>query len=493
MINLEPITVEGLDCLVNSYLTLLQYNLGEYQYAFWDTWAFDYQPNMDSKIGEKIYLSMKTYLDNIDRFYSSEREELNVSQWDDFCEQAQKALKDNTPIVVGMDTFYCDWYDNFHRNHTLHTFLLVGQEENEWIVIDTMPRRINIHMPDDRLKNGIHWAKKIKFVQRVEESNLAQFISHTLERKEVNNDSRLLEAFVDDFVPIIIKDEMQFDQYVWKVPILRNIRRIYNSRKQFVLMAQFLQCEGDSNLVQYIEELLNPIISKWAVVMNMFYKIHLSQNPKKKEKIQANFNEIFQLEKTAYEQLVMVQNNPEFLDSYYQPVETQFVQLPIQCNEFSHFFEERDFTRQTELLQGQVWNNDNVSFTFPEVKVGVNHCMKCEGQEFEINQTNVYAIHLIGYATWGSQNGECQLCYETNKTNIEVNLSDWCEGPCFAEDVLWKGKFLSTDELTYDGLIYDVVIKAKPDLNLTSIIMPDCDKMILFAVVLEIGKEKEED
>lgn len=487
MMTLEPISVEGLDCLVNSYLSLLQRDLGEYQYAFWDTWAFCYNKTDNHKIGHAINLPMSIYLDNIQQYYLSDMEELFFDNWEVFRQSALESLRDQVPIVVCVDTFYCSWYDNYGKTHSKHTFLLMDYVDSVWKVIDTMPRRININFTDEDLRKGIFWARKVVFLRRNGEKNLSQFLLHTLKRKEEKKEQYYLEQFVHDFIEVDLEEELEFGTYVWSVPILRNIRRNYYSRKQFLEYAEFLKKQEDVVFVEYITDLFHPIISEWAVVMNVFYKMQISRKINKKDKIQECLETIAIKEREAIYKVTEVLHNREILKDYSTGGNREFFQINLDFNEYSHFFETKDFIRKTEIPTGILWEKDNVRFVFPKVAETNDNCVKCIGQKIAMPDKDIKKIHFIGYATWGNQMTQYQLHYDGEIITRELTITDWCMKPEFMETVLWRGSFIQKGtEIEYFGHIFDVVIPVEEEKKLIHIQLPDCERVILFAIVAEI-------
>ncbi len=131
-------------------------------------------------------------------------------------------------------------------------------------------------MADEDLRAGILSAQIARFSKRKQSKNLQQFLEHTLSRKKHQFEQEKLEQFVKDFDEINLETEITYDTYVWTVPMLRNIRRIYYSRKQFLEYVFYLKEEQDESLVSFINDRFTPIIVDWAVIMNVLYKMQIS-------------------------------------------------------------------------------------------------------------------------------------------------------------------------------------------------------------------------
>lgn len=488
MIKLKPVTVEGLDCLVNSHLTLLQHDFGEYQYAFWDTWIFCYDQSSQYSFGEAINIPMRIYHENIKHYYSADIEKISIEPWGDFKSTALGLLEEDVPIIVSVDTYYCNWYENFRKSHSEHTFIITSYKNDFWDVLDTVPPRAGLKMAEDDLRQGIFGAHKVKFSKRNERKSLMQFLEHTLERKKKKFEQENLEQFVKDFDEVHLEDEIIYNKYVWSVPILRNVRRIYYSRKQFLEYVDYLKTEKDSSLVSFINENFTPIIVNWAVIMNVLYKMQISHRINQKDKIRNILDEVAQKENEFFKKITKVISCPELLADYGTQKNTEFIQLSLEYNGYSHFFETKDFVRKTELEEGKLWVKEGVRFNFPKISNGRYNCMHCKGQTIELPRGKIETIHLIGYATWGNQIASYQIIDEEENIEGELMFSDWCVKPQFAEKVLWKGQFNQKGtKINYVGRIFDVKIPLAGRKTASYLKLPDCEEVVLFAIVSEIN------
>ena len=486
MINLKPITVEGVDCRVNSYLSLLQYYFGEYQYAFLDTWFFSYDPSEQFSFGEAINIPMRIYRENIQHYYSAETEKIFIKPWRNFKTTALRSLEKDIPIIVCGDTYYCNWYENFKKSHSEHTFMITGFDDGVWNVVDTVPPRTDLQVLDIDLQQGILDAETMKFSKRNESITLKQFLKHTLERKKNQYEQEKLEQFVKDFDEINLEDEIICDKYVWSVPILKNVRRIYYSRKQFLDYVDYIKEEKNNSLVSFLNKEFTPIVIEWAVVMNVLYKMHISRKFDQKDKIRKNLHDIAQKEKKFINKIEQVISCPEVLMDYNEERNnTKVIQLFLEYNDYSHFFETKDFIRKTDLFEGQIIINGK-KIKFSETKNGKCNCMCCKGQKIELPK-NTEKFHLIGYGIWGNQMANYQIITGEEKIEGELRISDWSVKPQFGESILWQGEFVqNATKLSYSGRIFDIVVSLPKREIKSQLKLPDCKEIVLFAIAIEV-------
>lgn len=488
MLKLKPVTVEGLDCLVNAYLTLLQQNFGEYQYAFWDTWVFCYEKSSQYSFGEAINIPMSIYHENIKKYYCADIQKISIKPWQEFKFTVLKLLERDVPIIVSMDTYYCNWYANFKKTHSEHTVIIGHYEHDCWNVIDTVPPRVDIQLADEDLRAGILSAQIARFSKRKQSKNLQQFLEHTLSRKKHQFEQEKLEQFVKDFDEINLETEITYDTYVWTVPMLRNIRRIYYSRKQFLEYVFYLKEEQDESLVSFINDRFTPIIVDWAVIMNVLYKMQISHRVDQQAKIKSTLEAVAQKEKEFTERLMKAISCSALLKNYVVPKSTKFIQLQLAYDAYSHFFETVDFVRKTDLNSGELWIRKEVEFVFPKVDGTKYNCMRCKGQTIALTAGKIETIHLIGYATWGNQISNYQITDVAGNLEGELMISDWCVKPQFGEIVLWEGEFVQKKtNLSYTGHIFDVKIPLYGKETVGYLKLPDCKEIVLFAIVNEVN------
>ena len=67
IIDLEPISIAGLDCSIACMLTLANWQIKEYQLAFWSSWEFNYDREF-SLFGERSFITHRIHSKYIESF-----------------------------------------------------------------------------------------------------------------------------------------------------------------------------------------------------------------------------------------------------------------------------------------------------------------------------------------------------------------------------------------------------------------------------------------
>lgn len=287
--------------------------------------------------------------------------------------------------------------------------------------------------------------------------------------------------FLEHIKKTDLQNELEIDAYIWSIPLLDNVRKVYGSRIQFFELFKTLKypykvCE--------LEKVMQPIMAEWGIIVNLLYKMKLGKNYDKTEFLK-RLNRVIEFEKKAEFTIeVMLENNMEILDK-----ERDYVLLKMDFNANSHFFEKKNLIRLTKWEHGIHEENDITKLFLSQNYLKEDNCFLCNGQEFTVQLRKVKRIHFLGYATWGDQVETIKIKYEDEVCFNDFAFSDWCNHPSFGEEVIWKGDFESLNDSTkYCGKIYDMYISVRSDKLLKSFIVPNCKNIVLFTIIIEIEK-----
>lgn len=479
---MEVISLDGLDCYENSLLTILNWKYGEILYALWDSWDFSYDIKK-KLIGEKIELPMSNIINNLIKYYGFELNEFDVKKRRFLIKKIKKQLQKKGYFFVKIDTYYCNWYDDYKKRHSIHMFILTGIRKTGFNVIfnaiDTMPKRLGLTINADDIKKGIVWAGYPEFTERKTEKSLKEFLQYALERSE--EQIRNMKCFYKELKKTDIYNEIREDLFVWEIPFMYSLRRVYGSRKNFMLALElFEEKQNDKYLSVCAQNIFKPIIKKWGIIINALYKMKLKDQKENYDAIKEKIKDVIHTEEDCCSKL-----NNLLKDSYVENISVNKLEsISLEYNTISHFYERKDFERITELPSQLFIRVNNISCPINLTNNGLNNCIKCCGQNLKINKEKINRLHLIGYAVWGNQMTQLTLIYENYTTKVDFQISDWCIDAAFGETKLWEGKFkqISSHDI-YHGWIFDVEINV--DEKLKEVKLPECENIILFSVVVE--------
>lgn len=484
---IEPITIDGLDCYTNIILSVINWKYSNYQLAFLDTWDFMYDEKKEA-IGEKMHLSLEHIICNAQKIYGLNIYACKENDKNKLLNKAIKFVKSQIPVIVCCDTFYINWYEDYNKKHSFHSFIICSVIENKIKVIDTLPPKSNVFIEYNDLLKGIQWVEVCSFENKsIPKIRLKDVICRTITRKSSKNEVELLKKLCSDLSTQDIWSQIFVEKYVWSIPLLNNIRRVYGSRVQYKMLVNYMaENENAQSQKEIFNDFFEPIIFEWGMVVNLFYKMRINQKKEiLNQKIIPHLKKLIVAEQKAMDMMQDMANDSFWCENSSVQVPKTFVQLPVAYNFHSHFFEKGDFVRRTELKTNVIWETPNIKFKF--LINNEKNCLICKGQKIKLPVQYIKRIHFVGYATWGNQIEELVLEYENRKVTVDFAITDWCLYPAFDEKILWHGKFEQQNSGgdVYNGYIFDRMIDVENTEKLFNICLPICKKIFLFAIVLE--------
>lgn len=483
MLSIRPFAIEGLDCLENSLLTIIKWKYNEFEQGFVDSFYFSYKQECGKRMGESLSVPTDNVINNFKKYYG-----LSIGNIDFDKSDPEKVIRNEieagNPVMISMDTFFCNWYENYKKSHSVHVFIITGKIERGWSVIDTMPLRFNIQISEEDLKSGLRWIRKVNWGKRTEAfPSIYEVISKVLERKCKRNELQQIEMFIKDFSGSDIESEIDENCDVWSIPLLNNMRRVYGSYNQLLLLLNYMK-KSEKSIGDYYIDIVKPIVSEWGIIINLMYKMKMNQKyVEMRPRIICRLKKVYELEKLMLKQIEL-EGNRQRHGADKRTCRYENISFPF--NNESHFFQEKDYTLESEFRIGERWEAETVIFDFPMFGANELNSISCDGQHIEIGHSNVLKIHFIGYAKWGNQMENVTIEYSESSEEKELAITDWCYEPRFGENVIWEGDFAQIHGTEiYKGKIFDVGIPVQ-DTWIRQLILPKCSKIVLFAIVLEI-------
>lgn len=478
-----PISIVGLDCYINSLLTVVNWRLGEYHLAFWDAWCFQYIPK--ESLGESIEYPMSNVMNNLKKYYNYFFENLEPDDKKKRISHMIEILETNMPIVLCIDMYCCSWTESYGKDHVEHIVVVNGYKNGKFLILDTMPVRVGVEIDVSEVLEGIIWAKQVDFSKAESKKiTIESFLKYTLARIEENQEFEQFERFIKEISTEKLSRDLQYTGYVWSVPLLNNLRRLYGNRKQFLLALERISGNNAAGkpLLEEIQEKYEEIIRQWGVIVNLVYKFRTIGRIKHNNDIKERFERLLALEKTVYMEIYDLLGKKHAM--VYERLKTELIEITFQNNFQSHFSGNEDFERISELPRELLVADKSIKFNFNENQ---NNCISCCGQEKVVDIDQVIKLHFIGYSTWGNQIGNVKLTFNDCEEKVEICLSDWCLGENFCEKILWKGKFVTKngEKQIYNAYIYDVEVSVPVDKQLIKITLPEKEKILLFGVHAE--------
>ena len=311
-INMEPVNIDGMTCLENTMMTYITYKDPDVQKVFIQSWSFN---RYDSEellgrsfgVGEKdIKYLAKTYYGIGYGMFEAQDEQTSL-------DYIMHELENGNPLAIAIDAYYCPWEHSYHQNHSdvSHFFNIIGcDDEGRFIVSESMPVLKNQVIEKEDLLAGIRGGILYRAGEnkKSEEDLKEQMREELIQIISKNEEGKMFESmrkFAED-----IRDWKDYESEFaagnsdWSIPLLQNIGYLYGSRKQFLVLLEYLN-------ENHFRGKMNDVISDFSEaeknmksVKMLFYKMRYQDDfTKIIGRIYANLTEAIAFEESAAEKL----------------------------------------------------------------------------------------------------------------------------------------------------------------------------------------------
>lgn len=510
---IEPIVVEGLNCIENTMLTVCNYLCGEYKKTFWNSWNVKYQKSYFSRKG---FVVPKTRIENnLEKFYGIRFIPLDNVDKSELTSVLKRQLDKNGLAVIGIKTNCCPWQKSYRkREYSIH-FLVATKLLQEGVqCVDTMPKK----------QDGfIDWEDILSGVSDVIQVERKSILGKSEDTENIQKDffTKVLWKFIRKNVkPQTIKNLildiqnkyellyfLEKEHDIWRVPIYRQfflMAGVHNQFEQFLL-----EYRKSYESTEFIA-VFHSIIQEWEFLKLLIIKLHRDYrkreltNEKLDETLEACKTFLLDITKKEEKAVRLFCQVGNMYDSFDKDTliaidrivfEEQYVSLLY--NEISHMVETEEFGVSACVPLGSTVKAKTLSYLFPpkQSRRGILNSLYCSRQRIEIN-TRLAKVGFIGYATYGKQFEYLTVEYEGNQTEkYGFALSDWMEEPLLNEEVIWTAQFKNKSPVGYDhkGKIVSVVIDLDMTKKCESIILPEQKEMHIFGMTIAVVAIKEGD
>lgn len=220
-------------------------------------------------------------------------------------------LDKKMPVLVGIDTFYLPWLQNFYNKvHSDHFIMIIGKSENGYLVNDTRPFLMDpVHGEELGLNKLFYGYRNLLIdfqIKKAEPCNL-EIVEELL-----NLDFSMFTMMYkfSDFLKCNVIDLEDLENFGGGNGILiRAFRNIIRCRMHFAISLNYIN-ENCIKVVHVIEA-FNNIIKKWTIIKSLLYKSYLSKSYSSiNKKISIMINEVAEYEeKVALELIMLLKNN----------------------------------------------------------------------------------------------------------------------------------------------------------------------------------------
>lgn len=490
---MKAVSYEGIDCMENSILTIMNYELPDIHKAYFNTWNFHYIMDIRASIGKRIVFQ-NMIRTNFERFYGYKFVIHSGLEENEYRNLIKEQLKKKHPVIATCKANYCPWTIIYRTNiESPHVFIICGTNRRGFICMDTTPIQYNLEISYEEFFAGVNSIcvySKVEIEQQEELSERDFLLQSIKDDKSGNYRNRLdeLEQFIEELSEIDIMQEFNNPGVIYATPLYRGLNQMYGGRQLYLEFLKIVTKPYEDKL-QFWYQKFEEIVYHWATIHVLMMRL----NDKKvddnniKDKIIKNLIVIKGLEETFRDNFFGQLMKPDFSwDSIYIGIkerEYTYIDLKPYFNNGDWLLSYPGFRFEEPFPFGKVYKSFEL-----ELKIepkGELNSISCSGQQISVPPSTYDEINLAGYATYGQQFENLTLCFEDGtKANILFDFSDWSEGEWKKESTLWSTDCWIDDEVEKKKANvftrkYEIV---KNDSKITQIILPENNYISLLAI-----------
>lgn len=427
-----------------SVLDYIGFDLNElFSYSF----KLSYR-NEANTIGMKMLYFDNYYLKLLKEKFGLDIEYLLVDSFVNI-NRINDSIKKGFPVVVGINTYYCHWCDNYLKENDIHYVIISGIsiDKKEFYIIDTYGYKTNLKLSIDDFKKGIYSFYIInKYEKKIHNKiNLLEDSIKNYEDSCYINNMEMLRFDLNNKFDILNEIE-KFDSF--NIPLLKALQSIIIDRKQFL---SFIKTITHKKLEEYnIVGGLYSLISKWQYLNVRFIKAIMRKSVINEiDNIVKIVDEILIKEKKVFFLLKSFNNDFYKIDDINKlDNKTDYININSYTNiDIGHFFNNKAlsdnhdsdamicssgqyiYAIQEEIsllktLTGYQYNNSFDNFTL-------------QGQTLYLNK-KVNSLIFLVTAVWSCFTEEVIINYTNGESSTHyLYIPDWCDN---SKSCIWNSK-----------------------------------------------------
>ena len=490
----------------------------DYAMCFADNWNFCYDKNNSDLIGNNIKLIDNNAYDYLEKYHglkTNYHKNINIKHT---INSINAEIIKNMPVVICIDTFWCPFhYEKYQKVHTNHACLIVDiDEEGNYYAMDAQRASKGTFIPLYDIANGI--VSFITFETVIHDKvqiTINDFIDlHLSSKIEQYEDmfSQMTLFLYDIQYRLNLEEEIKGNENNPTIsPLLKNIRKLGQSRKKFSLTLKYMQEDkkNSSNLI-LLSEKIQQIGDGWMAIYGMMCKAYYCKHKSDYifKRIIEKVSDLIKEEAEVYQNICNIANinlvEPDkniFEIDMKKTSKYTFIELESHLNS-QGFAGGNPSETHAEISNGgrymlsdnikaDILEVDDMKFKLNNILLEKNDNISCFGEviNLHIEGSNTY-IMFLGCAEFGNHSDTIEIVYENNeKESVPIELSSWLVYPAFQEKIAFIGRGAVKSDNSYNIYPMEVHLYAKKyrisqQSAIKKIILPVCPNIHLFAVTL---------
>jgi hypothetical protein len=516
-LNIIPIHNDGLRCIDDLTITVVNWYRKRYELCFINSWGFSFDSNkleLSGILGDKLGPGNRLIEENAEKYYGIKAIYHDTKSAEEVLRIVNNELNKEKPVAIFIDSFHCPWHIDYQNYHNEHFCLVVGtSKDSDLYCIDSSPINSDCKLPLNNLllgfRNCITYNVANRVVTNLEFKNiLSEYICKLSCDNKYDIFSSMMEfSFKFEKIENVLQEIKGYSN-ISRSPIIVALYEIYGSRFLFSKLLKYIAGECKLSHLIYFSEKLEVAAGKWQIIRAVLVKnINIPTDKSYIKKLGEKIREV-----AAYERGIATELN-EYLSKAVTNVQPQVEAKNMErkgetvCINLTEYFNNRGFGTEIDaendadltgmgqyflnqgLPQQDIWELESTKFIFPKTLKKRFDNISCNNQLIALPESNYSEIAFLGCSEWGSYSESLIVNYKDESSHeIIIKFSDWSKEAVFNDTIAWTGSRTSkknpTKDKKPDGKIYAKAYPLDFTKEIKSICLPACSNIHIFAISL---------
>ena len=267
-----------------------------YQMMVKGGWTFVYDRSFKGLIGDKISCRQReNFIEAFQKYHEVSVIEHKLELSNFLC-SVHNWLSMQIPVIVNTDSFWCPWSSAYQKRHYLHSFSVVGINENESVCSDPYITEKKLYVSLTDIYPGVRHCFTVH-----RKNNLVTTYNTILALQEDicfllkngNSAFNAIHTFADEVKNINIMSECQnYKKELYASPIFEKLKNVMWSRRGYSYMLQNIArlCRDES--LNSLAEQLFCVSKTWEEVRGRMIQCYLREDNQGAQLISNKIHEI---------------------------------------------------------------------------------------------------------------------------------------------------------------------------------------------------------
>ncbi|RFB34720.1 hypothetical protein DZB91_11465 [Brevibacillus sp. VP] len=285
LINIEPVKNIENNCIEDVIASLARWLQRNHECMFAETWNFSFESSrkQTDRIGDQLIIPSNNFLALLEQYHGIRGTVYQTQMEEEVYKIIQTELTLGFPVVATMNSFWVPWDKNYQKEHTVHSFMIVGinSETHDLYCTDPYFMKKEMRLSHANFIKGYKHVTTFSLVQD-EQIEPKQFIRELANRLSSELQSGKAFADMQRFADVLLKDfDLQketegYDKNFDDIPLINNLADIANGRLKYAHLLAFIASHDYPSLVPFVEE-IKRIGNNWNVIRGIVIKMHLTK------------------------------------------------------------------------------------------------------------------------------------------------------------------------------------------------------------------------